>query len=96
VAQSILRNGRSSELGALRRELDTHWLIRRTMHHFQQNDYSQLVDLLNAATRDTLREITRDESLRLLWTVLRRQPRLALLGLRGLLLGRSSAPRSRE
>lgn len=95
VAQSILRNGRSSELDALRRELDTHWLIRRTMHHFQQNDYSQLVDLLNAATCDTLREITRDESLRLLWTVLRRQPRLALLGLRGLLLGRSSAPRSR-
>jgi flavin-dependent dehydrogenase len=96
VAQSILRNGRSPELGALRRELDTHWLIRRTMHHFQQNDYSQLVDLLNAATRDTLREITRDESLRLLWTVLRRQPRLALLGLRGLLLGRSSVDRSRR
>jgi digeranylgeranylglycerophospholipid reductase len=93
VAQSILRNGRSSELKTLRRELDTHRLIRRTMHHFQQKDYSHLVDLLNLSTRDTLSEITRDESARLLWNVLRRQPRLALLGLRGLLLGRNAATR---
>ncbi|HUE41991.1 MAG TPA: NAD(P)/FAD-dependent oxidoreductase [Candidatus Sulfotelmatobacter sp.] len=92
VAQSILRDGASRELRTLRRELDTHWLIRRTMHHFQQKDYSHLVDLLNLATKNTLSEITRDESARLLWTVLRRQPRLALLGLRGLLLGRNSAP----
>jgi digeranylgeranylglycerophospholipid reductase len=93
VAQSILTKRPSRELIALRRELDTHWLIRRTMHHFQQKDYSQLVDLLNLATRDTLSEITRDESTRLLWNVLRRQPRLALLGLRGLLLGKAAPPR---
>jgi digeranylgeranylglycerophospholipid reductase len=92
VAQSILRDGASRELRTLRRELDTHWLIRRTMHHFQQKDYSHLVDLLNMSTKNTLSEITRDESARLLWTVLRRQPRLALLGLRGLLLGRNPAP----
>jgi len=47
------------------------------------------VDLLNLSTRDTLSEITRDESTRLLWNVLRRQPRLVLLGLRGLLLGKN-------
>ncbi len=94
VAQSILRDGASRELRTLRRELDTHWLIRRTMHHFQQKDYSNLVDLLSLATRNTLSEINRDESARLLWTVLRRQPRLALLGLRGLLLGRNTAPRT--
>jgi digeranylgeranylglycerophospholipid reductase len=90
VAQSILRNDRGRELTVLRRELDTHWLIRRTMHHFQQKDYSQLVDLLNRSTSDTLCDITRDESTRLLWNVLRRQPRLVLLGLRGLLLGRNT------
>jgi digeranylgeranylglycerophospholipid reductase len=94
VAKAILRKGPGRELMALRRELDTHWLIRRTMHHFQQKDYSQLVDLLNLSTRDTLSEINRDESTRLLWHVLRRQPRLALLGLRGLLLGRNQ-PRPR-
>lgn len=86
VAESILR-GSGRELLALRRELSTHWLLRRTMHYFEQKDYSQLVDLLNAATRNTLSEITRDESTKLLWNVLRRQPQLILLGLRGLLLG---------
>ena len=86
VAESILR-GSGRELLALRRELSTHWLLRRTMHYFEQKDYSQLVDLLNAATRNTLSEITRDESTKLLWNVLRRQPQLIMLGLRGLLLG---------
>jgi digeranylgeranylglycerophospholipid reductase len=87
VADAILRNG-ASELRALRRELSTHWLIRRSLHHFQQQDYSRLVDLLNVSTRESLGEITRDESTRLLWSVARRQPRLVLLGLRGLLLGK--------
>jgi digeranylgeranylglycerophospholipid reductase len=93
VAESILRRGHGSELLSLRRELSTHWLLRRTMHHFRQEHYSQLVDLLNAATRETLSEVTRDESTRLLWNVLRRQPQLVLLGLRGLLLGWNSARR---
>ena len=87
VAQAILQQS-SQELAVLRRELDTHLLIRRALHHFQQRHYSQLVDLLNGATRKSLGEINRDESRRLLWNVVRRQPRLALLGLRGLLMGR--------
>jgi len=87
VSDAILRRG-SSELRALRRELGTHWLIRRALHYFQQEDYSRLVDLLNASTRESLGEINRDESTRLLWNVVRRQPRLVLMGLRGLLLGR--------
>jgi flavin-dependent dehydrogenase len=87
VADSILQTNRGLELRRLRRELSTHWLLRRTMHYFQQEDYSRMVDLLNIATRETLSEVTRDESTRLLWNVLRRQPQLVLLGLRGLLLG---------
>ncbi|MGB7496362.1 MAG: NAD(P)/FAD-dependent oxidoreductase [Candidatus Acidiferrum sp.] len=87
VADAILCKGRS-ELRALRRELATHWLVRRALHHFQQDDYCHLVDMLNQSMRQSLGEINRDESARLLWTLVRRQPRLALLGLRGLLLGR--------
>jgi digeranylgeranylglycerophospholipid reductase len=87
VAETILRKDRGTELRVLHRELGTHWLIRRALHHFQQKDYSQLVDLLNTSTRDSLGEISRDESTRLLWNVIRRQPRLVLLGLRGLLMG---------
>ncbi|HMI50189.1 MAG TPA: NAD(P)/FAD-dependent oxidoreductase [Candidatus Saccharimonadales bacterium] len=90
VAHAILQNGRSNELTSLRRELGTHWLIRKTLHHFQQKDYSQLVDLLNDATRESLGEINRDESTRLLWNVIRRQPRLVLLGLRGLLMDKKA------
>jgi digeranylgeranylglycerophospholipid reductase len=87
VADAILRKG-GKELQSLRRELETHWLVRRALHHFQQDDYCRLVDMLNDSTRESLGEINRDESTRLLWNVVRRQPRLALLGLRGLLLGR--------
>jgi hypothetical protein len=46
------------------------------------------VDLLNAGTRESLGETHRDHSTRLLRNVLRKQPRLVLLGLRGLLMGR--------
>jgi flavin-dependent dehydrogenase len=88
VADALLGSRENSELRALRRELDTHWLIRKTLHHFQQRDYSYLVDLLNAATRESLGEIHRDHSTRLLWNVIRRQPRFLLLGLRGLLMGK--------
>jgi flavin-dependent dehydrogenase len=87
VAQALLGRDSARELLGLRRELETHWLLRRTMHHFEQKHYSMLVDLLNTATQHTLREITRDESTRLLWNVFRRQPQLVLLGIRGLLLG---------
>jgi flavin-dependent dehydrogenase len=87
VADALLGVGGRSELRTLHRELATHWLIRKTLHNFEQKHYSYLVDLLNSATRESLGEIDRDHSTRLLWTVLRRQPRLILLGLRGLLMG---------
>ena len=87
VADALLGVGGGGQLRALHRELATHWLIRKTMHRFEQKHYSYLVDLLNAATRESLGEIHRDHATRLLWTVLRRQPRLILLGLRGLLMG---------
>jgi len=88
VADALLGSGEGSELRALRRELDTHRLIRKTLHHFQQKDYSYLVDILNTATRESLGEIHRDHSTRLLWSVIRKQPKLVLLGLRGLLMGK--------
>ncbi len=90
VAQTILGGGVSHELRTLRRELDLHLLLRRTMHDFRQSDYSRLVDLLNDSTKQSLSEYSRDEAWRLLWRVCLRQPGLILLGLRGLLTGRGS------
>src|SRR5579862_1239341 len=90
VVESILGGGDSRELRSLRRELDLHLLLRRSLHHFQQSDYSRLVDMLNDPTKQSLAEYSRDEAWKILWRVCLRQPRLVLLGLRGLLMrGRS-------
>lgn len=91
VVQSILGGGGSRELRTLRRELNLHLLLRRTMHEFQQSDYSRLVDLLNESAKESLSECSRDDAWRLLWRVCLRQPGLILLGLRGLLMRRSPA-----
>jgi digeranylgeranylglycerophospholipid reductase len=90
VAEAILNGGPSRELKTLRRELDLHLLLRRTLHDFQQPDYSRLVDLLNDPTKQSLAKYSRDEAWKILWRVCLSQPRLVLLGLRGLLMGRRS------
>jgi flavin-dependent dehydrogenase len=87
VAESIVNRGKSPELRRLRRELDLHLLLRRSLHHFQQRDYSRLVDLLNDSARRSLSDYSRDEALKVLWHICLSQPRLMLMGLRGLLTG---------
>jgi digeranylgeranylglycerophospholipid reductase len=89
VAEAILNGGASRELRSLRRELNLHLLLRRSLHDFQQADYSELVDLLNDPAKQSLAEYSRDEAWKILWRVCLRQPRLLLLGLRGLLASRS-------
>ena len=95
VAQAILNGGHSRELRTLRRELNLHLLIRKTLHRFQQADYSRLVDLLNDSARRSLSVCSRDEAARVLWNVCVRQPRLLLLGLRSMLAKGSLSPRER-
>ncbi len=85
VAEAILNGGSSRELRTLRRELNLHLLLRRSLHDFQQTDYSRLVDLLDAPAIRSLGEYSRDEAWKILWRICLRQPRLILLGLRGLL-----------
>ena len=90
VAEAILNGGSSSVLRKLRRELDLHLWLRRSLHDFQQDDYSKLVDLLNDPAKQSLSEYSRDEAWKILWRVCLSQPRLILMGLRGLLThGRS-------
>jgi len=90
VAEAVLNGGASRELRALRRELDFHLLLRRSLHGFQQADYSYLVDLLNDSAKESLGRCSRDEAWKLLWRVCLHQPRLILLGLRGLMMHRPS------
>jgi flavin-dependent dehydrogenase len=95
VTESIMNGGGSRELRSLRRELDLHLLIRKTIHQFKQADYSRLVDLMNDSTRRSLSQYTRDEASRVLWNIALSQPRLLLLALRGLLSGGSILPKNR-
>lgn len=89
VAQSILAGGASHELRTLRRELNLHLFLRRSLHAFQQPDYSHLVDLLNDPAKESLGLYSRDEAWKILWRLCLKQPRLILLGLRGLLMRRA-------
>jgi flavin-dependent dehydrogenase len=84
VSETILKGGASPELHALRRELDLHMLIRRSIHQFRQADYSRLMDVMNEPMRRSLGRINRDQAARVLWHVCRNQPRLLWMGLRGL------------
>jgi flavin-dependent dehydrogenase len=84
VSETILKGGVSPELRALRRELDLHLLIRRSIHQFRQADYSRLLDSMNDAVRRSLSRVNRDQVARVLWHVCRNQPQLVWMGLRGL------------
>lgn len=86
VADSILSGRTSPHLRVLRRELDRHRLIRRVLHRFRQTDYSRLVDLLGPNAQRVLSTYTRDEANTILVRLLVSQPRLALLGLRTLVM----------
>lgn len=87
VAEAIMNGGHSRRLGALRRELNLHLLIRKIIHNFSQAHYSKLIDLLNAPARRDLETYGRDEPRTVLWHLCLHQPRLLLMGVRALLTG---------
>ena len=90
TAKAILNGGSSRELRVLRRELERHRLIRNALHTFTGDDYGRLMDLLTPSAKHMLGTFTRDETHRLLRSLIVRQPRLLLLALRSLVVGRSS------
>jgi digeranylgeranylglycerophospholipid reductase len=95
VAEEIANGGSSGELRSLRFELDVHLLLRKALHRFQQPDYSRLVDLLDVQAKRSLGEHSRDDAMKVMWRLFVRQPRLLLMGLRGLLTsGRFPSPRA--
>jgi len=88
VTEAIL-NGRSSrQFRALRLELNLHQLIRKVLNRFSQADYAKLLDLLTPSVKHSLGLFNRDETGKLLLNVFFKEPRLLLLGLRSLLIGR--------
>jgi len=88
VTEAILNGGSSREFRLLHRELDRHKLIRRVLHEFNQADYARLLDLLTPSVKRSLSFFNRDKTRKLLLHVFLKQPRLLLLGLRALLIGK--------
>ena len=86
VAETILHGRTSGVLRQLRRELDWHRLLRRSLGHFRQHDYDLLLDVLNPGAKGVLGAHTRDEASRVLLRLCLVQPRLLLLALRTLVL----------
>jgi flavin-dependent dehydrogenase len=86
LAQAIL-NGRNyrKELGGLKMELNLHLLVRHVLNRFSDEDYDELIGMLNGGLKGILQEWTRDELtqsfLRMIWT----EPRLIKLGAKAFL-----------
>ena len=81
LAQAIL-NGRNyrKELGGLKMELHLHLLVRHVLNRFSDQDYDELIGMLDGGLKAILEEWTRDELaqsfLRMIWA----EPRLIALG----------------
>ena len=81
LAQAIL-NGRNyrKELNGLKTKLNLHLLVRHALNRFSDNDYDELIGMLDGGLKEVLEEWTRDELtqsfLRMIWA----EPRLITLG----------------
>jgi hypothetical protein len=75
----------SKSLRELKRELNLHLLVRQVLNRFNEEDYDELLGMINGGVKTILEEWTRDELaqcfLRLIWT----EPRLITIGAKALL-----------
>jgi flavin-dependent dehydrogenase len=88
TSQAIMNGGSSAELAALRKELDRHRVIRWILNRFGQADYNRLMDTLTPSTKQSLSQFNRDETNKLLKSLVFKQPQILLLAARTLMLGR--------
>ncbi|HEY7876195.1 MAG TPA: hypothetical protein VIG64_13855, partial [Actinomycetota bacterium] len=77
VACAIAGGPARRELRTLRRELDLHLLIRKTLHHFRHEDYSSLLEVIDDTAATSIGHHDRDQAARVLWKVFTARPRLA-------------------
>jgi flavin-dependent dehydrogenase len=88
VVEAIL-NGRKTgkEISQLKRELDLHLLVRRTLDGFSDVDYDMLLDFLDGDLTEVISNQTRDDLSRMYLDLVFSQPKLLMLGARALLRG---------
>lgn len=85
AARSILKGtAYASELRGLRLELNFHTAVRHVLDHLTDEDYDELLTLLNQRGTSVLSQHSRDELTRFLWRLLPAQPRWLVLGAKAL------------
>ena len=82
VADHILGKHNSTNTKILRRELELHGIIRKSLNNFTQNDYVELFDQLKPSILKTFSTYNRDESIKLIFHLCIRRPKLLSLVLR--------------
>ena len=88
AARSLLRGtSYARELRPLRRELDAHALVRRALDGFADEDYDELLRLLNRRGLRVLNAYPRDRLAHAFWRLLPAQPCWLMLGARALVRG---------
>ena len=92
VADTILHGRSSAALPRLKRELDWHRLLRRSLDRFSEQDYELLLDVLSPGAKGVLGTLTRDEPASIMLRLCLAQPRLILLALRTLLFASPRSP----
>lgn len=86
AARSILNNTPYDvELRSLRSELLSHAIVRYVLDYFTDEDYDQLLKMLNRQTLKVLSRYHRDNLLKILWLILLSQPNWLLLTMRVLM-----------
>lgn len=86
VVEAILE-GRNigKESRGLKRELDLHWLVRHVLNGFSDEDYDRLIDFMSGELGNILSAETRDDLARMYLKLVASQPRLVMMGAKGLL-----------
>jgi flavin-dependent dehydrogenase len=86
AARSLVRGtSYPRELQPLQRELMAHAMVRYVLDRFRDEDYDELIRLLNRRGVRVLGSMSRDEMTRVFWRLLMAQPRWVMLGARALL-----------
>lgn len=86
LAHAIL-SGRnySKSLRELKRELNLHVLVRQVLNRFNEEDYDELLGMINGGVKDILEECTRDELKQMFFRMIWTEPRLIKLGAKAFL-----------
>lgn len=86
LATALLNGGDyRKELRSLEHELNLHLLIRKILNRFRNEDYEELIRMIQGDVKEILQTWTRDDLRRFILKLISAQPRLITLGLKAIL-----------